>query len=80
MTIVYQAYGTGGERVTAPTPLLAAKTFFIAFPNKRKCDVIQGERKNGFFTVTFGRSSEGKWPKSFRDVTKKTAADLPDAQ
>ena len=78
--MAYQAYGTGSERVTAPTPKAAAEAYFIAFPNKRKCDLIQGESKDGFFTVTFGRASEGKWPKSYKDVTKKTVATLPDEQ
>jgi hypothetical protein len=78
--MAYQAYGSGTERVTADTPRAAAEAYFAAFPSKRKCDLIQGERKDGFFTITFGRVSEGKWPQSFKDVTKKTAATLPDEQ
>ena len=77
MSKAYQAYATGAS-VTRDTPREAAKAFFEAFPNKRKCNVTEGETDGLFFTVAYGRSSEGQWPQSWKDVTKKTVDQLPD--
>lgn len=73
----YQAYGSGGAKVIKPTPREAAMAFFEQNPGKRKCDVVQGELDGHFFTVRYGRASQGDWPASWKDVTKKTAVDLP---
>lgn len=73
----YQAYATGGTKVTKATPREAAIAFFEQNPGKRKCNVIQGEQDGHFFTVRYGRRSEGDWPTSWKDVTKKTAPTLP---
>ena len=73
----YRASATGCG-VTSYTPKAAAEKFFSAFPNKRKCDIIEGETDGQFFTVAFGRASEGKWPQQWKNVTKKQASDLPD--
>lgn len=73
----YQAYASGGFSRTAETPYQAAQAFFEAFPNKRKCDILEGTKDGHFFTVAFGRKSTGDWPQSWKDVTKKTMADLP---
>lgn len=70
----YQAYAKGCY-VTADTPRTAAAGFFEKFPARRKCDVVQGEIDGNFFTVRYGKP----WPETFKDVTKKTAADLPGA-
>ena len=43
-------------------------------------DVIEGEADGHFFTVAYGRASEGKWPKSWKNVTRKTISDLPDTK
>jgi hypothetical protein len=67
-----------GSGVTSDTPQKAAKLFFDTFPTKRKCDIIEGATDGYFFTVTYGRSSAGEWPQSWKDVTKKTADNLPD--
>ena len=72
----FQAYAKGNT-VTAPTPRAAALAFFERFPDKRKCNIIEGKTDGHFFTVTYGRASEGQWPQSFKDVTKKTATALP---
>jgi hypothetical protein len=72
----YQAYGSDG-RVTADTPQNAARLFFARFPTKRKCNIIEGIVDGPFFTVTYGRSSEGQWPYSVKDVTKKQIEALP---
>ena len=72
----YQAYAHEC-RVTKDTPRQAADAFFAQYPNKRKCSVIEGELDGHFFTVSYGRASEGKWPASWKDVTKKAVADLP---
>ena len=72
----YRAYGTNCN-ATAATPRQAAEAFFAQYPNKRKCSVIEGELDGHFFTVSYGRASEGKWPSSWKDVTKKVVADLP---
>ena len=67
----YQAYSSRGQ-VTAETPCDAAAAFFDKFPTARKCDIVEGEKDGAFFTVAYGRIS----PKSWKDVTKKTAATL----
>ena len=73
----YQAYADGC-RVTENTPKQAAISFFNAFPNKRKCSIIEGESDGYFFTVSYGRSSTGGWPYSAKDITKKTLNNLPE--
>ena len=72
----YQAYANG-SRITREAPRAAALAFFEAFPNKRKCDVVEGEADGHFFTVAYGRVSEGKWPASWKGITKKTLMELP---
>jgi hypothetical protein len=69
----YQAYATGGFRVTAENARSAAEQFFAKFPTKRKCNVIEGETDGPFFTIRYGNP----WPTSYKDVTKKTAGGLP---
>jgi len=73
MSSEFRAHGSGYSHATAATPRAAALAFFEKYPTKRKCDVIEGETDGHFFTVTFGRASSRGW----RDITKKTAADLP---
>ena len=64
--------------ITANTPREAALAFFDEFPAARKCNVIEGIADGHFFTVAYS-SRPGKWPTSWEDVTRKTAANLPDA-
>lgn len=73
----FQAYGKAG-RVTKATPRQAAMAYFQQFPTSRKCDIVEGETDGNFFTVKYGRASNGEWPQSFKEVTKKTASELPD--
>lgn len=73
----FQAYA-GGSSVTRETPKQAAMAFFEQNPGKRKCNVVEGTVDGRFFTVKYGRASMGEWPQSFKDVTKKMAATLPD--
>mgnify|MGYP006393176841 FL=1 len=61
----FRASAAGGFGVTADTPRQAALALFDKHPEKRKCDVIEGEADGHFFTVAYGRASEGKWPKSW---------------
>lgn len=75
--MAFQAYGNGST-VTRGTARGAAEAFFKENPTKRKCNVIEGEVNGNFFTVTYGRKSDGQWPQSFKDVTKKQVQDLPD--
>ena len=75
----YRASATGCG-VTAATPRAAAEKFFTAFPNKRKCDVIEGETDGHFFTVAFGRASEGKWPQQWKNITRKDIGILIDVK
>lgn len=77
MTKEFQAYGKAG-RVTAATPRKAAQAYFEMAPTSRKCSVVEGESDGAFFTVRYGRSSEGDWPSSWRDVTKRQVPTLPD--
>ncbi|MFT0546987.1 hypothetical protein ACMHYO_11665 [Allopusillimonas ginsengisoli] len=78
-TRAFQAYGRAG-RVTRPTAKEAATAYFEAFPTSRKCDVVEGEANGGFFTVRYGRYSEGDWPKSYKNVTKSQASTLGDQE
>lgn len=77
MTKEYQAYASGGFRVTAATPALAAIRFFETFPGKRKCSIVEGTTDGHFFTVRYGRSSDGEWPFSVKDIGKKDIPSLP---
>ena len=74
----FQAYASGGFCTAAETPRKAAESFFSRFPSKRKCNIIEGESDGHFFTVTYGRTSEGQWPMSIKDVTRGGVAALPD--
>ena len=71
----FRAYSKDGS-VIADTPKNAASLFFARFPTKRKCNIIEGVTDGHFFTVRYGRSSEGDWPYSAKDVTKKTIETL----
>lgn len=74
----FQAWATGGFRITRDTPRAAAAAFFEKFPGKRKCSITEGTTDGGFFTVTYGRASLGQWPRIWKDVTPKGVAALPD--
>lgn len=77
----FQAYAKGKAITYGASPREAAEKFFIANPTARKCNVLEGETEytSGvpFFVVKYGRASEGEWPQSFKDVTKKTMGELP---
>jgi hypothetical protein len=75
----FQAYGTDGTRVTRPTPKEAAIAFFEQNEGKRKCNVVEGKVDGHFFTVSYGRASAGNWPQSWKNVTKKSAQELPES-
>lgn len=72
----YQAYAKGGFKVTADNPHDAAFKFFRQFPNKRKCNIIEGVHDGAFFTIRYGISSNGEWPRSYKDVTRASLRDL----
>lgn len=72
----YQAHAKG-TTATAETPRAAAEKFFKNFPDRRKCNVIEGETDGVFFTIKYGRKSAGEWPQSWTDITKKTVETLP---
>lgn len=74
----FLAYSGSRSSVVADTPSAAALLFFEKNPRARKCDIIEGVTDGHFFTVAYGRASEGRWPKSFKDVTKKQAATVGD--
>lgn len=75
----FRAYGKGGiGGVTAATPKAAALAFFEKFPERRKCNVIEGETDGHFFSVKFGLNADGNKPQSWKGVTKKLALTLPD--
>ena len=78
-TKCFRATGANGTRArTLATPRDAALAFFETNPKARKCNVIEGWTDGVCFTIVFGRASEGEWPQSWKDVTKRTAADLPE--
>lgn len=70
--MAFQAYAKG-DRATADTAFDAARIFFERFPNRRKCNLIEGTTDGKFFTVVYGKGAG----RSFKDVTKKTAENLP---
>ena len=76
-TKAFQAYAAQGS-VTAATPREAAQQFFTKYPNRRKCDVVEGTHDGQCFTRVVGLRA-GNRTVAFYDVTKKTAADLPSA-
>lgn len=73
----FQAYSEGCC-VTALTPRKAAEGFFINFPKKRKCNVVEGNADGYFFTVTYKISPLGERPQNWKNITKKDAHNLPD--
>jgi len=79
--IAFKASSKHGH-CSAHTPRQAALDFFARFPNARKCDIIQGEldvKEYGtFFVVKLTIGVKSTWPTSWDDITKKTAASLPD--
>ena len=72
----YQAYAKG-DTAFGDTPRAAACAFFIKYPARRKCSVIEGVSDGGFFTVAYSREA---WPYSAKDVTKQMVEQLPGAQ
>lgn len=76
----YQAYGKAGCVTSEKSARDAAQAYFAQFPRSLKCDVIQGKTDGLFFTIAYGRKSEGQWPESYKAVTKKTMANLPDGE
>lgn len=78
MAKAYRASGTGCG-VTASSPREAAEAFFSQWPNKRKCNIVQGEVEGGFFSVRYGRASAGEWPESWKEITKNKVPALPGA-
>ena len=75
--MAYRASAKGGFGVTADTPKKAAQAFFAQFPEKRKCNILQGEVEGQFFVVKYGQKSQGEWPASFKDISKKQVDGLP---
>lgn len=56
------------------TPQQAAQNFFNSYPSKRKCNIIEGLCDGHFFRTEY---KPEKWPKSFKDITKKQIQNLP---
>ncbi|WP_429037529.1 hypothetical protein [Aeromonas media] len=73
--MAFQAHQKNHGQVTAQTPRAAAELFFATFPKARKCNLIEGTIDNDFFTVVYDPK---KWPRAFKDVTKKTIIELPE--
>jgi hypothetical protein len=76
MTTAYKAAGKAGH-VTRATPRDAATAYFESFPTSRKCDVQEGKREGGMFTVSFTLTDKATWPARWENITKKTVASLP---
>lgn len=70
----FRAYAPGNVSVTAPTPRAAAQALFERYPNKRKCNVIEGVLDGIHFETRYNPKA---WPQSWKDVTKKTLDTLP---
>ena len=71
--MAFQAHAKG-DCCTRETARDAASAFFELFPNRRKCNVIEGKVNGAFFTVEYSPNAR---PRSFKDVTKKTLDTLP---
>lgn len=71
--MAFQAYANG-DTCTADTPRDAATAFFERFPNRRKCNLIEGKINGSFFEVVYDPKA---WPKSYKNVTKKIIPTLP---
>jgi len=73
----FQAHAKGST-ATAETPRAAAEKFFKNFPDRRKCSVIEGAVDGPFFTIKYGRKSEGEWPQSWKSPRRTvTTSRLP---
>lgn len=68
----FQAYASKRTAAYAPTPEAAVARFWELNPTARKCNVVEGESDGHFFSIRYGRYSEGDWPMSANDVTRKT--------
>ena len=71
--MAFQAYASG-DCCTRETAREAATEFFAQFPNRRKCNLIEGKIAGAFFEVVYDPKA---WPKSYKDVTKKMIPTLP---
>ncbi len=71
--MAFQAYANG-DTCTSETPKAAAIAFFEQFPNRRKCNLIEGKINGAFFEVTYDPKA---WPKSYKNITKKMISTLP---
>ena len=71
--MAFQAYASG-DCCTRETAHEAATEFFAQFPNRRKCNLIEGKVAGAFFEVVYDPKA---WPKSYKDVTKKMIPTLP---
>ena len=72
----FKASGTAGKThsTIGSSPYNAALSFFLANPSARKCSIIEGVQDGVFFTVNYDRNN---WPRSYKDITKARAKDLP---
>jgi hypothetical protein len=80
MIKAYRASAKDGSAITKESPRAAALAFFERFPDKRKCNVTEGEIDGAFFVVKIGRLSNPSWPSRWENVTKKTAPGLPESE
>lgn len=71
--MAFQAHAQG-DQVVGDSAKEAAIKFFQNFPNRRKCNIIEGKADGFFFSVEYG---PGCSPRSFKDITKKMIDTLP---
>lgn len=76
MQLKFKAFSKHGYCI-GESPRDAALKFFEKYPNARKCSIIQGKSDGYFFTVIYGKWSESEWPDYYKNVTRKTAIELP---
>lgn len=82
-TRIFQADANGHSARSAMTPRGAAIAFFDANRTARKCRVYEGFADGRFFTIEYGQrtypnETAPRWPRNWKDVTKRTLASLPD--
>lgn len=76
--MAFRAYSVCGKySVVEESPRSAAAKFYKLFPKARKCNIVEGTNDGVFFTVTYGRLSNGEWPRFYKNVTRKEIDNLP---
>lgn len=75
-TKCFRAMCKHGSKTVTTSPRDAANALFQAFPKARKCSVSEGWTDGYCFTMVIGGDESSRY---WREVTKRTAAELPES-